>query len=142
MERVGERDAGRLAPYLTVAEQGPVLGGQSGEISVRNVMAGPLGTSRLREAGLKFTGLGGRLQAALAWYEQKRIDYSAFADANLAVLGRGLELDLRAAVSERLGLLFSATRSRIYREPLTGASYSRRRPSPAWRPKTITAVMW
>ncbi|MYE49369.1 MAG: TonB-dependent receptor [Gammaproteobacteria bacterium] len=35
-------------------------------------------------------------------------------------MGRGLELDVRAAVSERLGLLFSATRSRIYREPLTG----------------------
>ena len=35
-------------------------------------------------------------------------------------LGRGLELDVRAAVSEHLGLLFSATRSRIYREPLTG----------------------
>ena len=37
---------------------------------------------------------------------KNRIDYSAFADANLAVLGRGLELDLRAAVNERLGLLF------------------------------------
>ena len=111
---------GNWRPYLTVAEQALSLGGQSGEISVRNVSAGPLGTSRLREAGLKFAGLGGRLQAALAWYEQKRVDYSAFADANLAVLGRGLELDVRAAVSERLGLLFSATRSRIYREPLTG----------------------
>ena len=111
---------GGWRPYVTVAEQALSLGGQSGEISVRNVREGPLGTSRLREAGLKFAGLGGRLQAALAWYEQKRVDYSAFADANLAVLGRGLELDVRAAVSERLGLLFSATRSRIYREPLTG----------------------
>lgn len=109
--------AGGWRPYLTVAEQALSLGGQSGEISVSNVLAGPLGTSRLLEAGLKFAGLDGRLQAALAWYEQKRIDYSAVADANLAVLGRGLELDLRAAVSERLGLLFSATRSRIYREP-------------------------
>ena len=110
---------GGWRPYVTLAQQALALGGQSGEISVNNVEAGPLGTSRLLEAGLKFAGREGRVQAALAWYEQKRIDYSALADANLAVLGRGLEFDLRAAVSERLGLLFSATRSRIYREPLT-----------------------
>ena len=64
--------------------------------------------------------MDGRLQAALAFYDQKRIDYSALADSNLAVRGKGVEFELRAAFSERLALLFSATRSRIYREPLTG----------------------
>ena len=111
---------GGWRPYVTFAEQALTLGGQSGAVSVNNVEAGPLGKSRLKEAGLKFAGLDGRLQATLAFYDQKRIDYSALADANLAVRGKGVELDLRAAFNERLALLFSATRSRIYREPLTG----------------------
>ena len=110
---------GGWRPYLTLAEQALTLGGQSGEVSVNNVEAGPLGKSRLKEAGLKFSGLDGRLQANLAVYDQKRIDYSALADSNLAVRGKGVEFDLRAVLSERLAVLFSATRSRIYREPLT-----------------------
>ncbi len=110
---------GGWRPYVTFAEQALTLGGQSGEVSVNNVEGGPLGRSRLKEAGLKFAGLDGRLQATLAFYDQKRIDYSALADSNLAVRGKGVEFDLRAAFSERLALLFSATRSRIYREPLT-----------------------
>ena len=111
---------GSWRPYVTFAEQALTLGGQSGAVSVNNVEAGPLGKSSLKEAGLKFAGLDGRLQAALALYDQKRIDYSALADSNLAVRGKGVEFELRAAFSERLALLFSATRSRIYREPLTG----------------------
>ncbi|MYH17391.1 MAG: TonB-dependent receptor [Gammaproteobacteria bacterium] len=111
---------GGWRPYVTFAEQALTLGGQSGAVSVNNVEAGPLGKSSLKEAGLKFAGLDGRLQAALALYDQKRIDYSALADSNLAVRGKGAEFELRAAFSERLALLFSATRSRIYREPLTG----------------------
>ncbi len=110
---------GGWRPYLTLAEQALTLGGESGQVSVDNVEAGPLGKSRLREAGLKFIGLDGRLQASLALYDQKRIDYNALADANLAVRGKGVEFDLRAAFSERWALLLSATRSRLYREPLT-----------------------
>ncbi len=96
-----------------------MVGGQSGEIPVSNVRGGPLVASRLREAGIKYQAENGRLQAQLNAYEQRRTDYSALTGTNLAVRGKGVELDLRAVPTERLALFFVATRSRIYRDPLT-----------------------
>ena len=112
-------DLGPWRPYLTTSSQALVVGGQSGEIPVSNVRGGPVVASRLREAGIKYQARNGRLQAQLNAYEQRRTDYSALTGTNLAVRGEGVELDLRAVPTERLALFFVATRSRIYRDPLT-----------------------
>lgn len=110
---------GPWRPYITTSSQALVVGGQSGEIPVSNVRGGPLVASRLREAGIKYQAEDGRLQAQLNAYEQRRTDYSALTGTNLAVRGEGVELDLRAVPMERLALFLVATRSRIYRDPLT-----------------------
>lgn len=109
---------GGLRPYVTVSNQALVVGGQSGEIAVENVEGGPLVASRLREAGVKFQSAGGRVQAQLSVYEQRRTDYSVLSGSNQAVRGEGVEAELRAVAGERAALFVLATRSEIHRDPL------------------------
>ncbi|MCE2391876.1 MAG: TonB-dependent receptor [Proteobacteria bacterium] len=110
---------GNWRPYATYARQAVPLGGQSGEIEVSEVRRKPLNASELKEIGLKYVGLGGRLFAHLDYYEQKRTDYTSFTNENLAVLGKGTEFELRVVPNDRWVLLLNATFSKVLRDPLS-----------------------
>ena len=111
---------GNFRPYVTLARQPVVLGGQSGEIDVNNVRTNPLNTSQLKELGIKYQGLDGALFAQISHYRQQRKQYSDQTGENLSLYGEGTELEVRAALGKRLGLLFTATHAKVERKPLTG----------------------
>ncbi len=111
---------GNFRPYATIARQPVILGGQSGEIDINNVRTNPLNTSELKEVGVKYQGLDGALFAQLSYYQQQRKQYSDQTGENLSLYGEGTELEVRAALGKRLGLLLTATHANVERRPLTG----------------------
>ncbi len=110
---------GNFRPYATIARQPVVLGGQSGEIDIDNVRTNPLNVSELKEVGIKYQGLDGALFAQLSYYQQQRKEYSAQTGENLSLYGEGAEMEVRAALGKRLGLLLTATHANVERRPLT-----------------------
>ena len=93
-----------LIPYVTASRQATVIAGQGAEIATANIADGQaFDDSTLLEVGVKGSLLGDALYFALAAYEQERTDYSAQQTVtNQASRTRGLEFELRWAVSERL----------------------------------------
>ncbi len=112
-------ELGRFRPYVTIARQPVILGGQSGEINTRNVRTNPLNVSALEELGIKYQDASGRLFASLSRYQQRRRQYSDQTGENLALYGEGTELEVRALVGKRVGVFMTATNARVERRPLT-----------------------
>ena len=110
---------GEFRPYATFARQPVILAGQSGEIDIDNVRTNPLNVSELKELGIKYQGFDGALFAGVSYYQQERKQYSDQTGENLSLYGEGIEFELRALISERLGLLLTATKAKTERRPLT-----------------------
>ena len=93
-----------LIPYITASRQATVIAGQGAEIATANIAGGvAFDDSTLLEVGIKGSLVDDRLYFALAAYEQERTDFSAQQTVtNQASRTRGLELELRWAVTERL----------------------------------------
>ncbi len=110
---------GAFRPYITYARQPVILGGQSGEIDINSVRTNPLNSSELKELGIKYEGLGGALFAQLSYYRQQRKQYSEQTGENLSLHGEGTEIELRALLGKRLGVMLTATNAKVERRPLT-----------------------
>ena len=93
-----------LRPYVTVARQSTLILGQGGQIPAANVVAGTaVAQSKLDEYGLKATLVGGKLFAAVNYFKQERLDYSAQDTVTNNTTGaKGYEGELRWVVTDLL----------------------------------------
>ena len=97
-----------VLPYVTASRQSTVIAGQGAEIATANIAGGTaFDDSTLLEIGIKGSFVDDALYFALAAYEQERTDFSAQQTVtNQASRTKGLEIELRWAVSGRLLLTF------------------------------------
>jgi iron complex outermembrane receptor protein len=104
-----------IIPYVTFSRQGTVIAGQGAEIATANVAGGTwLSDTDMKEAGIKGQFLDKRLFAAIAVYEQKRIDYNAQSiTVNQAVETKGFEAELRWAVTDKLLVTAGYTNTKV-----------------------------
>jgi iron complex outermembrane receptor protein len=85
-----------LAPYLTFARARYVDMGQGGMIPAPEIEGGSwMQPSALDEAGVKYSGLGGKLYSTLALYRQSKSDYDSLENSFDYYHARGLEWELR-----------------------------------------------
>ncbi len=94
---VSYRSAPGIVPYVTASEQTTVVAGAGADIDPANIAAGQaVSGSRLFEVGVKGSLLDERLFTQLAWYRQKRTDFSAQSIVtNQASKTEGFEFELR-----------------------------------------------
>jgi iron complex outermembrane recepter protein len=104
-----------IIPYVTIAKQTTVVAGQGAELEVGNVIDESfLSASRLYEAGVKGSFLDDKLYAAVSVYKQKRIDRNVQSiTVNQAVETKGLEAELRWAVTDKLLVTGAYTRTKV-----------------------------
>ncbi|WDF73891.1 TonB-dependent siderophore receptor [Novosphingobium sp. KACC 22771] len=105
-----------LVPYGTVSRQSTVIAGQGAEIYTSNVLGNAWTTaSRMWEAGIKGSWLGGRLYAAIDTYNQKRTDFSIQSSTvNQSVETRGIEAEVRWSVDRHLLISGNYTKTKVY----------------------------
>ncbi len=110
-----------LHAYATAAESSTLNVDQDGSVSYANVLNSRFTNQQeLFEAGLKGTFLDNRLYAASAIYEQKTSSFSDQNEANQSIKARGLELELRYALSRNWTFLFNGTWQETTYSPLSG----------------------
>lgn len=104
-----------IIPYVTIAKQATVVAGQGAEIDVDDVIAESfVSASRLYEAGVKGSFLDDKLYAAVSVYKQKRIDRNVQSiTVNQAVETKGLEAELRWAVTDKFLVTSAYTRTKV-----------------------------
>ncbi|MEM0927843.1 MAG: TonB-dependent receptor plug domain-containing protein [Pseudomonadota bacterium] len=104
-----------VIPYATWSEQSSVVAGQGAEISTENLRNGTwLTEATLEEFGVKGNFFDDRLYAALAFYEQERVDFSAQQIVtNQAVKTEGIEAEFRWAVTDNLLLTGAYTNTEV-----------------------------
>lgn len=95
-----------LIPYATRAKQTTLVVGQGGEVPTQNVLSGnAVADSTLDEVGLKGNFWKDRLYAAVAYYKQKRVDFSAQNTVtNNTTESEGIEFEFRGAITNNLAL--------------------------------------
>ncbi len=105
-----------LSPYVTVAKQTTMIVGQGGEVPAGNVAGGSaVADSELTEFGIKASLLDDRLYAAVAHYEQERVDYSAQNTVtNNTTRSKGWEVEFRAVLSDSLALTGAYTKVKVH----------------------------
>lgn len=95
-----------VIPYVTRAKQTTLIVGQGGEVPTSNVVDGTaVADSDLTEVGAKGNFWQDRLYAAVAWYKQKRIDFSSQNTVtNNTTESKGFEFEFRGALTNNLAL--------------------------------------
>ncbi|MEM7741512.1 MAG: TonB-dependent receptor, partial [Pseudomonadota bacterium] len=93
-----------LIPYATWSEQSTVVAGQGAEISTGNLQSEEwFSESTLEEFGVKGTFLEDRLYAAVAFYEQERVEFNIQSiTVNQSVRTKGVEVEFRYSVTDNL----------------------------------------
>ncbi len=101
-----------LKPYITYAESTSLATNQVGGISPATVKSNAfLQESELFEVGLKFEGLDGRLFGALSYYDQEKVARTGQTAALTQVFASGVEMELRAVITDEFSLIATATNS-------------------------------
>ena len=110
---ISYRSAPGIVPYFTASEQTTVVAGQGADIDPANIAGGQaVSGSRLFEVGVKGSFLDERLFTQVAWYRQKRTDFSAQSIVtNQASKTEGVEFELRWLATP--GLTLSAAYTHI-----------------------------
>jgi iron complex outermembrane receptor protein len=105
-----------LIPYFTASHQSTIIAGQGSEIDAVTANTGTFITaSKLYEAGIKGSWLGGRLYAAVDIYNQERTDHNIQSSTvNQSVQTRGLEAEMRWAVDKHLLVTGAYTLTKVY----------------------------
>lgn len=106
---------GGFVPYATWSDQATVIAGQGAEIAVDNILAESwISATELTEYGIKGSFFDDRLYAALAYYEQERVDFSAQQIVtNQAVKTEGFEAEIRWSVTDNFLLTGSYTNTEV-----------------------------
>lgn len=117
---------GNITPYVTAAEQTTIVSGAAGEIATGNIAGGTfLGDSELTEFGIKTSQLDGRLFAAIAVYEQERIDFNSQNPvSNQPTKSEGVELELRYVPFDNLSLIATYSDSETTVTTAGGTTFS------------------
>ncbi len=95
---------GGLRPYATFAKQSTLILGQGGQVPYDNLASkSAIGSSKLKEFGVKGTFLDGQLFAAVDYFDQERTDYSAQDTVtNNSTRSKGVEGELRWVATDML----------------------------------------
>ncbi len=95
-----------VIPYVTLAKQTTLIVGQGGEVPAQNVADGTaLSDSKLREVGAKGDFFESRLYAAVAYFKQKRTDFSSQnVVTNNTTEAKGFEAEFRAVATNNLAV--------------------------------------
>jgi outer membrane receptor protein involved in Fe transport len=115
-----------LRPYLTVAESSLTLESNNNSLSNAVILAGHIGSARLREAGVKLSMLEDKLFFTTALYEQTRISVSqnddpAVIDAEVSsTLTEGWEGEIKWVPNSNVFLSFYALRQETEFTSVTG----------------------
>lgn len=93
-------------PYITLAKQTTMIVGQGGEVPAANVADGSaVADSELDEYGVKGSYFDGRLFAAVAYFEQQRVDLnSQNTVTNNTTETKGWEVELRGILTNNLAI--------------------------------------
>jgi iron complex outermembrane recepter protein len=110
-----------LRPYLTYSTQETLLHGIDGGVAIP-IVANALNASQMREAGLKWSGFGGKVFAALSTYRQTRTSFTADTMQVPATLSKGWEMELRWVPSRRFSLVLGASKENTTFEPARAAT--------------------
>jgi hypothetical protein len=115
-----------VRPYMTVAESSLTLESNNNSMSNAVILAGHIGSARLREAGVKLSMLDEKLFFTTAAYEQTRISVSqnddpAVIDAEVSsTLTEGVEAEVKWVPSSKAFLSFYALRQQTDFQSVTG----------------------
>jgi outer membrane receptor protein involved in Fe transport len=115
-----------VRPYFTVAESSLTLESNNNSMSNAVILAGHIGSARLREAGVKLSMLDEKLFFSTALYEQTRIsvtqnDDPAVIDAEVSsTLTQGFEGEMKWVPNRNVFLSFYALRQRTEFQSVTG----------------------
>lgn len=117
---------GNITPYVTLAEQTTIVSGAAGEISTSNISGKTfLGDSEIKEVGIKTSQFDGRLFAAVAVYEQERIDFdSQNPVSNQPTVSDGYELELRFVPFDKLSIIATYSDSETRVTTAGGSTFS------------------
>jgi iron complex outermembrane receptor protein len=99
-----------LVPYVTFARARFVDLGQGGMLAAPEIEGGSwMQPSSLDEAGVKYSGLGGKLYATLAVYRQKKTQYDSLTNTYDYYHAKGVESELRFAPDKHWAFTGTAT---------------------------------
>lgn len=99
-----------LLPYVTIAESNSLSTNQLGGIIPGTIDDGSfVQGSDLFEAGLKYANTGGTFYSALSYFDQEKSFRDSQSGALVAVYSEGIELEVRAALTDRISLAATAT---------------------------------
>jgi iron complex outermembrane receptor protein len=110
-----------LRPYVTYSTQETLLHGIDGGIAIPMV-ANALNASEIREAGLKWSALGGTLFAAVSAYRQTRTSFTADTMQVPATLSKGWEMEVHWVPSRRFSLVGGVSKENTTFEPARAAT--------------------
>lgn len=110
-----------VRPYVTYSRQETLVYGLDGGIGIP-VLADPLNTAELREAGIKTSLFDNRLFASLGAYRQTRTNFSFDTAQVLSTLSTGWEFEMRWAPIDRLSITAGGTWQRTTYEPVRPAT--------------------
>ncbi len=95
-------------PYVTYAQEAALELGQASDIPTSAIASGGwLSRSDLREAGVKFQGLGGSLLASLDAYRQTRTQFAGLNAALVGTIAKGEEMQARWLATRNLSFTFA-----------------------------------
>jgi iron complex outermembrane recepter protein len=101
-------------PYFTVATSRFLDLGQGNEIDVNQVADGTfIQTSNLYEAGVKTSGLPGKVYGSFAYFDQKRSSFNTLTRAEDYFQTKGVEMEARAFFKKR----YSVTGAMTWQDP-------------------------
>ncbi len=101
-----------VIPYVTYAVSNSLSINQAGGIVPDTVENSEyIQESTLSEIGVKFNLFDGKLYSAISYYDQDKTFRDSQTNALVAVYGSGLEMELRALVTDNLSILATATKS-------------------------------
>ena len=112
-----------IRPYVTYSQQETLVFGLDGGIGIP-VLADPLNTAELREAGIKTSLFNNTLFASVAAYRQTRTNFSFDTAQVLSTLSTGWEFEARWAPFSRLSLTAGGTWQSTRYEPVRPATIS------------------
>jgi iron complex outermembrane recepter protein len=118
--------ADNIRPYVTVAESSLTLESNNNSMSNAVILAGHIGSARLRETGVKLSMLEDKLFFTTALYEQTRISVSqnddpAVIDAEVSsTITEGWEGEIKWVPSSNVFLSFYALRQQTEFQSVTG----------------------
>jgi iron complex outermembrane receptor protein len=115
-----------VRPYVTVAESSLTLENNNNKLDNSVILAGHIGSARLREAGVKLSMLDERLFFTTSAYEQTRISVSQNDDPSVidaevsSTLTEGWEAEIKWVPSSNVFLSFYALQQQTEFQSVTG----------------------